>query len=209
MWRRGTLAFNLSLPRGHQRSELIPSHRRRRHGGAHQTAVAIHRQEPRPGPGAQFSNTRYPNCTGRQGKTSGGVLTGNGVSERLGHGVDGHTAAPKSSTRNYGVPEDLPRPPIVRTASPAGCTRRCCPENHRRLANRGIGLQCPRRRALLTRCAITGEDGGGVKRARIRARSRLDLYPGKVVESQQWPSEMCANSEHGGRACARSPGRSY
>jgi hypothetical protein len=71
---------------------------------------------------------------------SEGVLTGNGVAERPGHSVDGFTVVPKSSTRNYGAPEDLPRPPIARTAPPVGWTRRYWTGNHGRLANRGIGL---------------------------------------------------------------------
>ena len=85
------------------------------------------------------------------------------VAEVTGYGADGFTAAPKSSTRNSGAPEDLPRPPIARTALPVGWTRRCWPRNHRLLVNRGLCLQCPRRRALLSPCARTGEDDCGVK----------------------------------------------
>jgi hypothetical protein len=162
-WQNHGLA-NLNHPRADRRSRMARPNRPDHggapsiHGGAPTLPVTHYRRPRAPklkliGPDANWKGKGagpwpYPHWK---------------VAEVTGHSVDGFTAAPKSSMRNYGAPEDLPCPPIARTAPPVGWTHRCWLGNHGRLADRGIGLQCPRRRALLTRCARTSEDGGGVK----------------------------------------------
>jgi hypothetical protein len=106
-----------------------------------------------PVPRRSIPKSLYLKCTGRQCEPNGGVPTGNGVAKWLGRDMDGFTAATRSSTRNYGAPEDPPRPSVARIAPPVGRTRRCWPGDHGRLVNRRIDIQSPQRRApLLSRC---------------------------------------------------------